>query len=447
MEQTFMKEKKILSLVLSMSLPMMLSMLVNSLYNIVDSYFVAQISEQAMTALSLVYPLQLLETAIAVGFGVGMNAAAAYYLGAKEQQRADDIVTSGLILSLLHGVILMAAALLFAPAFVSLFTENEKILAEGVKYSNLVFIFAVPNVIAITFEKIFQAEGRMKVSMLSMLCGCVANIILDPLLIFGIGIFPKMGIEGAAIATGIGQVIPLIVYLFIFIKHPVSLHFHWHEKVFQKRLMGQMYGVGIPATLNLALPSFMITALNGILAVYSASYVLVLGIYYKLQTFIYLSANGIVQGIRPIISYNYGAGERGRVKRIFITALIMIASIMFVGMLICLGFAGNLIGLFTKNSLTILDGAQAVRIICMGFVISAVSVTISGMLEALGRGVESLILSLLRYVVVIIPAAFVLGKLFGGAAVWHCFWIAETIASLTAVFLIYRRSPFTQTCR
>ena len=386
---------------------MMLSMLVNSLYNIVDSYFVAQISEQAMTALSLVYPLQLLETAIAVGFGIGMNAAAAYYLGAKEQQRADDIVTSGLILSLLHGVILMAATLLFAPAFVSLFTENEKILADG----------------------------------------CVANIILDPLLIFGIGIFPKMGIEGAAIATGIGQVIPLIVYLFVFIKYPVSLHFHWHKKNFQKRLVAQMYGVGIPATLNLALPSFMITALNGILAVYSASYVLVLGIYYKLQTFIYLSANGIVQGIRPIISYNYGAGERGRVKRIFITALIMIASIMFVGMLICLEFAGNLIGLFTKNSLTILDGAQAVRIICMGFVISAVSVTISGMLEALGRGVESLILSLLRYVVVIIPAAFVLGKLFGGAAVWHCFWIAETIASLTAVFLIYRRSPFTQTCR
>ena len=159
MEQTFMKEKKILPLVLSMSLPMMLSMLVNSLYNIVDSYFVAQISEQAMTALSLVYPLQLLETAIAVGFGIGMNAAAAYYLGAKEQQRADDIVTSGLILSLLHGVILMAAALLFAPAFVSLFTENEKILAEGVKYSNLVFIFAVPNVIAITFEKNFSGRG------------------------------------------------------------------------------------------------------------------------------------------------------------------------------------------------------------------------------------------------------------------------------------------------
>ena len=370
-----------------------------------------------MTALSLVYPLQLLETAIAVGFGIGMNAAAAYYLGAKEQQRADDIVTSGLILSLLHGVILMAAALLFAPVFVSLFTENEKILADGVKYSNLVFIFAVPNVIAITFEKIFQAEGRMKVSMFSMLCGCVANIILDPLLIFGIGIFPKMGIEGAAIATGIGQVIPLIVYLFIFIKHPVALHFHWHKKVFQKRLVGQMYGVGIPATLNLALPSFMITALNGILAVYSASYVLVLGIYYKLQTFIYLSAN--VQGIRPIISYNYGAGERGRVKRIFITALIMIASIMFVGMLICLGFAGNLIGLFTKNSLTILDGAQAVRIICIGFVISAVSVTISGR----GSGERCGIIDSFT-------ASLCCRNYTGGICAWKTIWRCSSLALL-----------------
>lgn len=442
MEQTFMKEKKILPLVLSMSLPMVLSMLVNSLYNIVDSYFVAQISEQAMTALSLVYPLQLLETAIAVGFGVGMNAAAAYYLGAREQKQADNIVTSGLLFAFLHGVILMVLALLFAPAFISMFTPDEKILVDGIKYSNLVFIFAVPNVIAITFEKIFQAEGRMKVSMLSMLCGCITNIILDPLLIFGVGIFPKMGIEGAALATGIGQVIPLVVYLLIFIKRPVALHFHWHKKVVQKRLTAQMYGVGIPATLNLALPSFMITALNGILAVYSDSYVLVLGIYYKLQTFIYLSANGIVQGIRPIISYNYGAGERKRVKQIFVTSLIMIALIMFVGMQLCLGFAEMLMGLFTENFTTILEGAKAVRIICMGFVISAVSVTISGMLEALGRGMESLIISMLRYIVIIIPAAFLLGKLFGGAAIWHCFWIAETTATLAACFMIYRRSPF-----
>ena len=435
MEQTFMKEKKILPLVLSMSLPMMLSMLVNSLYNIVDSYFVAQISEQAMTALSLVYPLQLLETAIAVGFGIGMNAAAAYYLGAKEQQRADDIVTSGLILSLLHGVILMAAALLFAPAFVSLFTENEKILAEGVKYSNLVFVFAVPNVIAITFEKIFQAEGRMKVSMFSMLCGCVANIILDPLLIFGIGIFPKMGIEGAAIATGIGQVIPLIVYLFIFIKHPVSLHFHWHEKVFQKRLMGQMYGVGIPATLNLALPSFMITALNGILAVYSASYVLVLGIYYKLQTFIYLTANGIVQGIRPLVGYNYGAGEYDRVKKITHTSMGLIALVMVMGMVISCAIPQQLMGLFTTSRTTMEIGGAALRIISFGFVVSSVSVTFSGVLEGLGKGMPSLLISLARYIVVMLPVSFALSRLLQASGVWYGFAVTEYIVAVLSYYI------------
>ena len=435
MEQTFMKEKKILPLVLSMSLPMMLSMLVNSLYNIVDSYFVAQISEQAMTALSLVYPLQLLETAIAVGFGVGMNAAAAYYLGAKEQQRADDIVTSGLILSLLHGVILMAAALLFAPAFVSLFTENKKILADGVKYSNLVFIFAVPNVIAITFEKIFQAEGRMKVSMFSMLCGCVANIILDPLLIFGIGIFPKMGIEGAAIATGIGQVIPLIVYLFVFIKHPVSLHFHWHKKVFQKRLMGQMYGVGIPATLNLALPSFMITALNGILAVYSASYVLVLGIYYKLQTFIYLTANGIVQGIRPLVGYNYGAGEYDRVKKIAHTSMGLIALVMVMGMAISCAIPQQLMGLFTTSRATMEIGGAALRIISFGFVVSSVSVTFSGVLEGLGKGMPSLLISLARYIVVMLPVSFVLSRLLQALGVWYGFAVTEYIVAVLSYYI------------
>ena len=435
MEQTFMKEKKILPLVLSMSLPMMLSMLVNSLYNIVDSYFVAQISEQAMTALSLVYPLQLLETAIAVGFGIGMNAAAAYYLGAKEQQRADDIVTSGLILSLLHGVILMAAALLFAPAFVSLFTENEKILADGVKYSNLVFIFAVPNVIAITFEKIFQAEGRMKVSMLSMLCGCVANIILDPLLIFGIGIFPKMGIEGAAIATGIGQVIPLIVYLFIFIKHPVSLHFHWHKKNFQKRLVAQMYGVGIPATLNLALPSFMITALNGILAVYSASYVLVLGIYYKLQTFIYLTANGIVQGIRPLVGYNYGAGEYDRVKKITHTSMGLIALVMVMGMAISCAIPQQLMGLFTTSRTTMEIGGAALRIISFGFVVSSVSVTFSGVLEGLGKGMPSLLISLARYIVVMLPVSFVLSRLLQALGVWYGFAVTEYIVAVLSYYI------------
>lgn len=441
MEQTFMKEKKILPLVLSMSLPMMLSMLVNSLYNIVDSYFVAQISEQAMTALSLVYPLQLLETAIAVGFGIGINAAAAFYLGAGERKNANDVVTSGTLLSIVHGIVLTLFSIGFARYFVGMFTDQQPILEDAVKYAWIVFAFTIPNVVAITFEKIFQAEGRMKVSMISMLCGCVVNIILDPMLIFGIGFFPKMGIAGAALATGIGQVIPLVVYIIIFVKRPMAFRMTWHKNLIRKRLCKQMYGVGIPATLNLALPSFMITALNGILAVYSETYVLVLGIYYKLQTFIYLSANGIVQGIRPIISYNYGAGESARVKRIFRTALIMIAAIMAAGMGICLVFSENLMGLFTESVQTIAEGAAAIRIICMGFIISSLSVTVSGMLEALGKGAQSLVISLIRYIIGIISAAYLLGIMLGGPAVWNCFWIAETTASAVA-FVLYKRLKY-----
>ena len=441
MNQSFMKEKPVFPLLTSMALPMVISMLVNSLYNIIDSFFVAQISEQAMTALSLVYPVQNLINAIAIGFGVGMNALIALCLGAGDVKNADRAATHGMLFSVVHGIVITVVSIGIMPFFLSLFTKDTEVLQLGTRYASIAFSFSLIIMLGLAFEKIFQAEGRMKVSMISMLCGCVVNIILDPMLIFGIWFFPKMGIAGAALATGIGQVIPLVVYIIIFVKRPMAFRMTWHKNLIQKRLCRQMYGVGIPATLNLALPSFMITALNGILAVYSETYVLVLGIYYKLQTFIYLSANGIVQGIRPIISYNYGAGESARVKRIFRTALIMIAAIMAGGMGICLGFSKNLMGLFTTNSQTITEGAAAIRIICMGFIISSLSVTVSGMLEALGKGGQSLVISLLRYIIGIIPAAYLLGIMLGGPAVWNCFWIAETTASAVA-FVLYKRLKY-----
>lgn len=438
MEQTFMKEKKILPLVLSMSMPMVLSMLVNALYNIVDSYFVAKISDEAMTALSLVYPLQLLETAVAVGFGVGINAIAAFYLGAKNDRKANDSVSVGLVLSFVHGILLMAFNLLFAPTFLRMFSKDNLVIEYGLTYSYVVFAFTVPYTIAITYEKIFQAEGQMKVSMFSMICGCVANVILDPLMIFGIGPFPRMGIAGAALATGIGQIIPLVVYLLLYFKLKLPLKVQFCKEMFDKELCLHIYGVGVPATLNMALPSFMITALNGILSTYGDVYVLVLGIYYKLQTFIYLTANGMVQGIRPIIGYNYGAGEYGRVKKTFFTSLRLIAGIMLTGMIICLVFCGQLMGIFTTGAETIAAGKTAIRIISMGFVVSSVSVTVSGTLEGLGKGSMSLAISLLRYLVAIIPAAYVFGKLLGADGIWNCFWFAETAAAVVA-WILYKK--------
>ena len=439
MNQNFMKEKKILPLVISMSLPMVISMAVNSLYNIVDSYFVAKISEDAMTALSLVYPVQNLMTAIAVGFGVGMNAVIAFCLGTGDQKKANQAATTGMLLSFVHGVVLMIICMLGMPWFLSLYTQNDAIIEMGLVYANRVFLFSVIIMLEISLEKIFQAVGRMKVSMISMMCGFIANIVLDPLMIFGIGPFPKMGMAGAAYATGIGQTITLLVYLIFCVARPLPITFSRKMISFDGDLMKKQYAVGVPASLNMALPSLLISSLNGILAVFSEQYVLVLGAYYKLQTFIYLSANGIIQGIRPLISFNYGAGERKRVQQIFLTTLCLTAGVMAVGMVLSFLIPGQMIGLFTSSEATIQIGIKALHVISLGFIVSAVSVTCCGALEALGRGMESLMISLLRYAVIIIPAAYLLSRAKGAEGVFFAFPVTEAATAVVA-FLIYHHS-------
>lgn len=438
MNQSFMKEKAIFPLVLSMSLPMVLSMMVSSLYNIVDSYFVAKISEEAMTALSLVYPMQLLETAICVGFGVGMNAVAAFHLGAQQEDKANDSVSVSLALTFVHGVLMTLFFLLVTPWFLSLFTSDPVTLQYGKTYAYIVFAFTIPYFVSITMEKLFQAEGKMSVSMICMTVGCVVNIILDPLMIFGIGPFPEMKVAGAALATGIGQVASLLLYIVFYFTKKLPLRFHFRKEMWNKNLCKRIYAVGIPATINLALPSVLLTTLNAILASLSATAVLVLGAYYKLQTFIYLTANGIVQGIRPIIGYNYGAEEYKRVHQIYITALSMIAAVMALGTILCLVIPGNLIGLFTENQGTILMGKSALRIISAGFLVSSISVTVCGVMEALGKGNMSLIITLMRYFVVIVPVAYVLSLGLGATGVWAAFPVAEWITALTA-WLLYQR--------
>ena len=439
MDENFMKEKPVLPLILSMALPMVLSMLVNSLYNIVDSFFVAQISEDAMTALSLVYPIQNFINAVAIGFGVGINAVIAFHLGAKNFDRADMAATQGLVLSCVHGVVLTVGGIAVMPVFLRMFTDSEAVVELGVRYSAVAFAFTLIIQIGLTFEKLFQAVGRMKATMAAMLSGCIANILLDPVLIFGLGPFPEMGIEGAALATGIGQLLTLAVYLALYFAWPISVHIRAKHLVPRGEMVKRLYSIGVPAILNLALPSILISSLNAILAAYSQVYILVLGIYYKLQTFLYLPANGIVQGMRPVIGYNYGAGEHGRVRQIFRVVLCMSGAIMLLGTVVCLVIPGQLMGLFTHTPETIRAGETALRIISAGFFVSAVSVTASGALEGLGKGTPSLVISLCRYIVVILPAAFLLSRLFGPVGVWNAFWVAEAVTAAVSLF-VYRRS-------
>ncbi len=438
MEQTFMKERKILPLVLYMSLPMVLSMAVGALYNIVDSYFVAQISENAMTALALIFPMQNLIIAVSVGFGIGMNAVIAFHLGAGDQTRANEATTQGFLLNLLHGALLTVVCIACMPGFLRMFTSDEEVVQIALTYGIRVFLFCIVNTAGVSFEKIFQAVGFMKVSMFCMLLGCIVNIILDPLMIFGIGPFPAMGISGAAYATGIGQVFSLVGYVLYFTLRPVPVSMGRRFVKPNGLLIKKLYAIGIPACLNIALPSLLISALNGILAGFSGAYVLVLGVYYKLQTFIYLSANGIIQGIRPLIGYNYGAGETERVKKIFRTALALTAFVMTVGTLLSWMIPASLMGLFTENAETVRIGTDALRIISLGFIISSVSVTCSGALEGLGKGTSSLYISLLRYIVVIIPAAYLLSRVLGADGVWYAFPLTEAVTAGFS-YWIYKR--------
>ena len=439
MNETFMKEKPVLPLLVSMALPNVISMLVNSLYNIVDSLFVARISEDAMTALSLVFPIQNFANAIAIGFGIGINAMIALYLGAGDRKKAEAAATHGMALCLLHGILITVVSLAVMPGFLRRFTADEGLIAAGMAYSSVVFLFTTINMASLAFEKMFQAVGRMKVTMAALVFGCVCNILLDPVLIFGLGPVPALGIAGAALATGIGQLLSLCVYLVVYARTQLPIRLNRAALAPDLALDARLYAIGVPAILNLALPSLLVTFLNSLLAAFSQSYVVILGIYYKLQTFLYLPANGIVQGMRPLMGYNYGAKEHGRVKKLFDLTLLMSAAIMALGTGICLTASSQLMGLFTANPETIAAGRIALRIISMGFVVSAVSTTASGALEGLGKGAQSLVIALCRYILFIMPLAWGLCRRLGPDGVWHAFWLTEVLTAAVA-YPIYRKT-------
>ena len=432
MDQTYMKEKPVVPLLLSMGIPVIISMIAGALYNIVDSIFVAMISEDAMTAVSLVYPIQNLAHAAGVGFGVGINAMVARRLGEGKTRMANQTASQGVFLSALHGMILTILGMAVNPYFLRVFTSGEGTISYGLTYFFNVFLFSTIDTMGMAYEKVYQSVGKMKISMAAVLIGCVVNIVLDPIFIFGLGPMPELGIRGAAWATGIGQTASLLFYLILNHVKPLNVEISLREMRPSKEICGGMYSVGIAATLNMALTSLLLTALNAILAPFSQVYILVLGVYYKLQALLYQGASGVVQGMRPLIGYNYGAGEQERVKKIFRAAFMIVGIIMTAGTLLGELVPDFLMGLFTQTPSTVEIGRTALRIISPGFVMSTVSVIASGAFEGLGMGLKSLKISLMRYVVIIIPIAFVLSRIIGPTGVWHAFWLAELITAVYA---------------
>ena len=434
--QSKMENEPLFKLLLSMSLPVMLSMLMQALYNIIDSIYVSRLGTDALTAVSLAFPIQNLILSFSVGTGVGVSSAISIHKGSGQKEKADKAASMGLTLTFIHNLIIIAAGLLFAKPFLSMFTKDADILHQSCIYTYIVVFVSFGWMFQIMMEKIFQGIGEMKITMYLMAAGCLINIVLDPILIFGLLGFPALGIAGAALATVIAQVSATLLYFLAYFKGHYDIHIKWKYMKLEKPLVKQIYSVGIPSGIMIFMPSILVSALNGILGGISAIHIAVLGVYYKLQTFIYMPANGLIQGMRPIIGYNFGAGNDKRVKQTIKDSLYVVLAVMAVGTIVSMVIPDKIFMLFDAEPELMKSGIVALRVISTGFCISTIGIIYSGVFEALGLGKQSLIVSLLRQFVITVPLAFVLSKVIGVVGVWIAFPVGEVVAAVTAVKLL-----------
>lgn len=438
-EYSEMANKPVFPLLMKMAIPPMISMLIQSMYNIVDSIFVAKLGEEALTALSLAYPLQNLSLACSVGLGVAINALIAKNLGAKDIKKANSICDHGIVLAIFHSLLFVIIGLFFMKPFFQLFTSNHQVLDYAITYGSIVITLTFGSIIHITIEKMFQATGNMIIPMFLQAIGAIVNIILDPILIFGINGHLQLGVAGAAIATVIGQMTACILAIILFIK---TSNLKISFKHFRPNLqtVSNLYSIGIPSGLMQAMPSLLVSLLNGILATVSQTAIAFFGIYFKLQTFIYMPTNGLIQGMRPLISYNFGAKHFDRVKQIIKVSLLCSLTILSLGTLIFLIFPELILSWFSASDELMKIGVIGLKIIAPSFILSTLGIVISGVFEALGNGLNSLIISLLRQLVITLPLAYLLIQVIGLNGVWSTFMISETIASMIALLLLNRTS-------
>lgn len=426
-------------LMLGMSWPAMLSMLIQALYNVVDSIFVAKISEASLTAVTLIFPIQMVLIAIAVGTGVGVNSLIARKLGAKRFEEADLAANHGFRISFINWAVFAAFGLLFSKIYMNAYSDSAYIIENGSLYLMIITVFSLFVFIGINTEKVLQATGNMLMPMISSLVGAVINIILDPILIFGIGIFPKMGVVGAAIATIIGQLISMCVGLIFLFGHKHQVKVKLKGFKFDLETIKEIYNVGFPAMLMQLIGSVMLFCINGLLA-FSETAVAVLGSYFRLQSFIFLPVFGLNQGAMPIMGYNYGARNRERLMKAYKVGILIALVIMFLGTVLFLAFPAQLLGLFSASENMLAIGVPALRIICLCFIPAAFGILTSTIFQATGHGMLSMWQALIRQLIGIVPLAWILLEKGGLALVWWAWPLAEILGIIYS--LIYLKKLY-----
>ena len=424
-------------LILSMSVPMILSMLVQALYNIVDSVFVARYSQDALAALSYAFPAQNLMIGTATGTGVGMNALLSKSLGEKNFDKANKTAANGVLLAMFGSFLFVLFGLFFAGPFIAFQTKTPSIIAEGKTYLTIVTTLSFGIFGEIIFERLMQSTGKTIYTMFTQGIGAIINIILDPIMIFGLLGCPKMGVAGAAYATVIGQVAAFI--LGIVFNHKCNPEVRLHAKNFKPHwgIIGRIYAVGIPSILMVGIGSIMTTAMNKILNGFSDVAASVFGVYFKLQSFAFMPVFGLNNGVIPVIAYNYGAQKRKRLLHAVRLGCIIATCFMAVGILLMQCIPAELFALFDASEEMLAIGVPALRIISISFVFAGVCIALSSVFQALGKGIYSMCISFARQLVVLVPAAYLLSLSGNVNAVWWSFPIAE-IASIVVSLLLFR---------
>jgi putative MATE family efflux protein len=428
-------------LVFSMSLPMMVSMLVQALYNIVDSLFVSQINQNAFTGVSLAFPLQNLMIAVGVGTGVGVNANLARALGEKKFEKANKFARHGIFLAVCSYLAFLAVTLCFTKVYFRAQTDVAATIRYGEQYLYIAGGLSVGSFMQIMNERLLQSTGKTVLSMFTQGLGAVINIVLDPILIFGIGPFPKMGVAGAAVATVVGQICGALfgIYLNVTRNHEINLNMRGFRP--EEKFVKSIYAIGVPSIIMASVTSVMTFLLNLILAGFGAlkdTLQSVLGAYFKLQSFIFMPVFGLNNGTVPIISYNYGAGKRTRlVKTIKISALFA-TSIMLLGLLLMQVFPAQMLEIFKANGEMLRWGVPALRIISVSFIFAGVAIVFSSAFQSLGHPINSMIISIARQLVVLVPAAFLLAKTGNPDMVWWSFPIAEIMSLSASIFFMIK---------
>ncbi len=428
-------------LVFSMSLPMMVSMLVQALYNIVDSLFVSQINQNAFTGVSLAFPLQNLMIAVGVGTGVGVNANLARALGEKKFEKANKFARHGIFLAVCSYLAFLAVTLCFTKVYFRAQTDVAATIRYGEQYLYIAGGLSVGSFMQIMNERLLQSTGKTVLSMFTQGLGAVINIVLDPILIFGIGPFPKMGVAGAAVATVVGQICGALfgIYLNVTRNHEININMRGFRP--EEKFVKSIYAIGVPSIIMASVTSVMTFLLNLILAGFGAlkdTLQSVLGAYFKLQSFIFMPVFGLNNGTVPIISYNYGAGKRTRlVKTIKISALFA-TSIMLLGLLLMQVFPAQMLDIFKANDEMLRWGVPALRIISVSFIFAGVAIVFSSAFQSLGHPINSMIISIARQLIVLVPAAFLLAKTGNPDMVWWSFPIAEIMSLSASIFFMIK---------